>query len=177
MASMNFMVCRVQSELYDERMNSYLYRGAKHIESEMAEKSFFRNVVLFMAAFNFVGFTIIPFISILLGENIQPDIYVSLLHGVLLTALVIYFSKKTGADTQKYFDNRVPGFLIAVYVLTIIVVFLVKTTSLLLIPYLATITLYSIEIMQLYVWPTLSYGLFVWQLYILYSLSNKELLQ
>jgi hypothetical protein len=156
-------------------MTGYLYKGAKHIEKELAEKSFFRTVVLFVAAFNFVGFTIIPLINILFGENVENGIYVSFLHGVFLTAILIHFSKKAGVNTQKYFDNRVPAFLIALYVLTIIIVFSIKAASLLLIPYLATITVYNMQLMQLYIWPALSYGLFVWQLYILYSLSSKEL--
>jgi len=100
---------------------------------------------------------------------------VSFLHGVFLTVILIHFSKQARANTQKYFDNRVPAFLIALYVLTIIIVFSIKAASLLLIPYLATITVYNMQLMQLYIWPALSYGLFVWQLYILYSLSSKEL--
>jgi hypothetical protein len=156
-------------------MTGYLYKGAKHIEKELAEKSFFRTVVLFVAAFNFVGFTIIPLINILFGENVENGIYVSFLHGVFLTVILIHFSKQARANTQKYFDNRVPAFLIALYVLTIIIVFSIKAASLLLIPYLATITVYNMQLMQLYIWPALSYGLFVWQLYILYSLSSKEL--
>jgi len=158
-------------------MTGYLYRGAKHIEKELAEKVFFRTVVLFVAAFNFVGFTIIPLINILFGENIENGLYVSFLHGVFLTVILVYFSKNARPNTQKYFDNRVPAFLIALYVLTIIVVFFIKAAGLLLTPYLAAITGYNIELMQMYVWPALSYALFVWQLYVLYRLSSRELVK
>jgi hypothetical protein len=156
-------------------MRNHIYRGAKHVEKEMAEKSSFRTVTLFVVAFNFAGFTIVPLLNILLGENIEYDMYVNLLHGVFLTAVLIYFSKKAGPNLQKYFDNRIPAFVIAVYLVTVIVAFLIKSISFLLIPYLAIITVYNIEIMQLYVWPALSYAVFIWQLYMLWTLSKTEL--
>jgi|AntRauTorckE6833_2_1112554.scaffolds.fasta_scaffold01467_13 membrane protease YdiL (CAAX protease family) len=155
-------------------MKNDIYRSVQRVEEAMVKKPFFRNVVLAVVIVNFVGFTIMPLLLILLGEHEDSQLYINLLFGAGLTTLLIYCGKNAHRNNKQYFAQRVPGFLIASYFIVILIAFVVKTVSILFIPILSMSTVYSMVIMQLYVWPILDCVLFAWQLYMLYRLNCTD---
>jgi hypothetical protein len=151
-----------------------IYRYAKRIEALTKEKESLQNLVLFIVGVNLAGFTLVPFLILLTGDVFEYDTLINLGYGVVLVAFLAYLNKKTSKKEDKFVDGKISSFLISVYFTTILIIFLIKTVSLFGVPFLATITPYDIEMMQLYVWPALSYILWICQFYILYTAMDLE---
>lgn len=146
--------------------------------NKMEQSDAFRFVVLAVVIVNFVGVVILPPLLYLLGGSTiaQFHPYVDLLWSVLLVATLIYYSKYTDSTHARYFDNKVPALLIALYFVTIVIVFVLKTVGFPVVYRLATeFAAYDMEMIRMQIWAPVTYALYVWQLYVLHSVSQKEL--
>lgn len=156
-----------------------LLNQAIKIQYKMEHSDVFRFVVLAVVVVNFFGVVILPPLLYLLGG---PDIaqfhpYVELIWSALLVAILVYYSKCAHASHVRYFDKKVPAFLIAVYFLTILVIFVLKTVGFPIVYRVATeLASYDTEMIRMHIWAPITYLLYIWQLYIVHTLCRKKLM-
>lgn len=147
--------------------------------NKMKESDVFRFVVLAVVVVNFIGVVVLPPLLYLLGgsEVAQFYPYVDFIWGLLLLVILVYYSKHADSSHARYFDNKVPALLIAVYFVTIIIVFLIKTIGFPVVYRLATeFASYDMEMIRMNLWAPITYILYIWQLYIVHTACRKELI-
>jgi hypothetical protein len=156
-----------------------LLKASRKIKEKIEAGGVLSYAVLFVTALNYTSRTVFPFLIIILGGAGETyyNAYIDLIWGVLLTAIIIYIIEKTDTTHRKYFNNQIPIFLIAAYFVTVVVIFAVKTIAIFLVaPALDGMGLLEAQMTEFYFWSVLSYASFLWQLYALYVLGDKELI-
>ena len=151
----------------------------KKVEDAMERNKPFRYFVLVVVILNFIAIVVIPPLMYLLGvpEVAQFHLYVDLLWSALLAIIVVYYTSKADSTQRKYFDNHIPASLIAIYFVTLVIVFILKTIGFP-IAYRIAVELasYDMETIRMQVWAPISYALAVWQFYTMHVVSRRKLL-
>jgi len=160
-------------------MVSMILNLSHKVLNKMEQSDAFRFVVLAVVIVNFVGVVILPPLLYLLGGPTVAQFhpYVDIVWSVLLVAILIYFSKYASSTHTRYFDNKVPALLIAVYFVTIVIIFVLKTVGFPVVYRLATeFAAYDMEMIRMQIWAPVTYALYIWQLYILYKVCREKLI-